>query len=197
VLPNRVKQRLISELDKRLDLDIDRILESPKLRLQLSPAELDRQLLELYKNLTEGPSGDVLRIIGGGQEVAMQLLYIKNRAIGKGDSEDPQNFKSLKFGPFAALGDDSDEEKRTASQWVNVVLRRNLPKNEVPIPRKQDKGEKKSKSGMSMSISASPYSSSKSTIPRWSRSNNPCHSSFTSKYSFIGRSPVSSFSLLI
>ena len=196
MLPDRVKDRLISELDKRLDLDIDRILESPKMRLQLSPAELDRQLLELYKKVTEGPSGDVFRIIGGGQEVAMQSLYIKNRAIGKG-GKDPQNFKSLKFGPFAALGDDSDEEKRTASQWVNLVLRRNLPKNEVPIPRKQDKGEKKRKSGMSMSIPASPYSSSRSTTSCWSRNNHLCHSSFTSKYSFIGRSPVSSFSLLI
>jgi hypothetical protein len=176
-----------------LDLDIDRILESPKLRLQLSPAELDQQLLDLYKNLAEGPSGDVLRIIGGGQEVAMQSLYIKNKAIGKGE-KDPRSFGSLKFGPFEALGDDSDEEKRTASQWVNLVLRRNLPKNEVPIPRQQGKGETKSKSKMSMSILVDPY---RPTTLYWSRNHKYRQSSFLTRHSPIGRRPASSFSLLI
>ena len=47
----------MTELNKKLDLDIDDILESPKLRLNLSPAELDNQLLDLYKWVADGPRG--------------------------------------------------------------------------------------------------------------------------------------------
>jgi hypothetical protein len=126
-----VKGRLISELEKRLDLDIDDMLESPKLRLQLSPGELDKQLLELYKNIANGPRGDVLRVIGGGQEVAFQDLYIKRRA-GKKRRNQAFNQASLSFGPFDSLGDDSSEESQTASQWVQQALNKNLQGNLVP-----------------------------------------------------------------
>ena len=179
-----MKRSLAKQLEKRLDLDIDRILESPKLRLQLSPAELDRQLLDFYNKITEGPSGDILRIIGGGQEVALQSLYIKRKA-----SQTRAN--SVKFGPFEALGDDSEEDKRTASQRINLALRRNIPKNEVPISRNSEepgtKSSDKSKMSMSLSLGANSGRS-----PFWSGNQK----SFT-KPACLGRTRTSSFSLLI
>ena len=60
VLPRPIQQSLVKELDKKLDPDIDKILESPTLHLKLSPAELDKSLLDLYARLSESPSGDVL-----------------------------------------------------------------------------------------------------------------------------------------
>jgi hypothetical protein len=161
VLPSGVRQRLVSELDKRFDLDIDNILESPKLRLQLSPAELDKRLLELYKKVAAGPSGDVLRVIGSGggrQEVALQDLYIKRHAERQ-RAKNRRNEANLSFGPFVALGEESGVEKLTASQWVNWALRRNLPRNDVPIPRSNSKEESAQepadgeKSKMTMSLS--------------------------------------------
>merc|ERR1712085_199584 len=46
VLPKELQQRLITELDKRLDVDLDELLSSPKLRVNISPAKLDKRLLE-------------------------------------------------------------------------------------------------------------------------------------------------------
>ncbi len=80
VLPKELQKRMTTELDKRLDLDLDEVLESPKLKLQLSPAELDKQLLDLYTKISEGPSGDVFRVIGGGANVGRQNLYMKQQA---------------------------------------------------------------------------------------------------------------------
>ena len=176
---------MISELDKRLDLDIDRILESSKLRLQLSPAELDQQLLDLYKKVGEGPGGDILRIIGGGQEVALQDLYIKRQASRK-RFKDPQNSRNVRFGPFEALGEGTEEEKRTASQWVNLVLRNNLPRNEKPVTRQKDKSK------MSMSLSFG----SVSPMTTYMSGRRLCQSSFT-RPSFLGRSSTLSNTLLI
>ena len=190
VLPKGAKERLVSELEKRLDLDIDKILDSPKLRLQLSPAELDQRLLYLYNNVTEGPTGDVLRVIGGGQEVALQDFYIKSRAARKA-AKDPQALEKLNFGPFQALGDESDEDRRTASQWVNQVLRRNLPKDEVPLPSR--KGKRRDKSNMSMSLSTGP--AFQKAPGSWSQS---CLRTTTFvRPASIGRSVQSKFSLLI
>jgi hypothetical protein len=183
---------LVSELDKRLDLDIDRIIESPKLRLQLSPAELDQRLLELYKSIAEGPTGDVLRIIGGGQEVALQDFYIKSRAA-RNAAKDPKAFEKLRFGPFQARDDDPDESRRTASQWVNVVLRRSLPKNEVSIFDTK-KGKEKDKSKLSMSLTTRSLSSS--PVGGWSKAARIGCTSFVQR-PLPARSPVSSFSLLI
>eukprot|EP00566_Odontella_aurita_P001677 CAMPEP_0113546674 /NCGR_PEP_ID=MMETSP0015_2-20120614/11934_1 /TAXON_ID=2838 /ORGANISM="Odontella" /LENGTH=897 /DNA_ID=CAMNT_0000447149 /DNA_START=463 /DNA_END=3153 /DNA_ORIENTATION=- /assembly_acc=CAM_ASM_000160 len=81
VLPADLQQRLLKELDKRLDLDLDEVLQSPKLRLKLSPAELDKQLLEFYDSVTKGPRGDILRVIGGGNDVAMQDFYLKRQTM--------------------------------------------------------------------------------------------------------------------
>jgi len=172
----------VNELDKRLDLDIDSILQSPKLRLQLSPAELDKKLLELYKNVSDGPSGDVLRVIGGGNDVALQDLYVKGKTRS---SKNPQSF----FGQFDALGDDSKEKERTASQWVNSVLKRNLPKTDVGLVRREDNDDKKDKSDeMTMSVSSGPHLQFASISPR--------PRAFTDSFC-VGRSRVSSFSLLI
>ena len=163
VLPTGLKERLVKDLDKRLDLDIDNIIESPKLRLQLSPAELDKRLLELYKDIQKGPRGDVLRIIGGGQEVALQDLYIKTHAIRE-RARNPLN-QTLTFGPFESLGEESDDGKRTASQWVNLALRRNLAKSYVSTTRlnakqdiaKEDTEGKNDRMTMSLQDSARSY----------------------------------------
>jgi hypothetical protein len=83
VLPKDLQLKLISELDKRLDVDLDELLNSPKLRVKLSPAKLDKLLLELYDGVTKGPGGDVFRVIGGGANVGRQALYIKQQQSGK------------------------------------------------------------------------------------------------------------------
>ena len=197
VFPSGVAQRLTNELDKRLDLDIDEELESPKLRLQLSPAELDKRLLKLYKNIVDGPRGDVLRIIGGGQEVALQDLYIKTHAL-RDRAKDPKNQTILSFGPFEALDDDSDDTKRTASQWVNWALRRNLPRGNVPINRSHRKSQgmktgiaKNKDEGMTMSLfKPSPFD--------FRRKNLAVGITFTSANQFCPpRRSMSSFSILI
>jgi len=79
VLPKELQHRLITELDKRLDVDLDELLSSPKLRVKLSPAKLDKRLLELYDSVIEGPRGDVFRVIGGGATVGRQNLYLKQQ----------------------------------------------------------------------------------------------------------------------
>lgn len=177
VLPDRVKQSLVDELDKRLDLDIDFTLQSPKLRLQLSPAELDKQLLELYKNVADGPRGDVLRVIGGGNDVAFQDAFVKNK------KRRPKNLQSF-------LGrEDIEENDGTTSQLVNSVLKRNLPKIEAEAERRGDNADKKDKSDeMKMCLTGRhdpPFSYVSS-----------CQTAFTKRFS-LGRSRVSSFSLLI
>jgi len=80
VLPKDLQHRVVNELDKKLDLDLDTVLASPKLRLKLSAAELDKQLLELYNKVSQSPSGDVLRVVGGGTDVGKQNLYVKQQA---------------------------------------------------------------------------------------------------------------------
>lgn len=132
VLPNPIRERLVAELDKRLDIDIDEILDSPKLRIKLSPAELDKQLLELYDTLSESPGGDVLRIMGGGGQIALQNLYLKRyaererwRKLNNIDSPPP----ILSLLPSFNVEDVRTEEfQRSASQWVRWSLRKNQQK---------------------------------------------------------------------
>jgi hypothetical protein len=134
---------MIAELDKRLELDIDAIMESPKLRLQLSPAELDSQLLELYNKVTQGPGGDVVRVIGGGTNVGMQNLYMKRQARKIAQQNDPDGADS--DWPFSlpgfSEGDEVEDKERTTAQWVKLALRRNLPavKNTSFLPRSKEK----------------------------------------------------------
>lgn len=136
VLPKGVKQRLVTELDKRLDLNIDTMIDSPKLRLQLSPAELDKQLLDLYKIIAEGPRGDVLRVIGGGQEVAFQTLYIKRQAARDRVKNRGKARMTPSFGPFENFDDLSSSSDLTVSRWVQQALRRNLPRNDTSTSSK-------------------------------------------------------------
>lgn len=123
VLPDSIKDRLRADLEKRLDVDIDDILESPKLRLKISPAELDKQLLELYDQLTRGPGGDVLRLIGGGGQVGMQNLYMRRLAQKRkkrtGRIPDPV--------PFYLADSEATDSSRTLVGGIRRALRRNLP----------------------------------------------------------------------
>lgn len=155
VLPTRLKERLANELGKRLDLDFEKILDSPKLQLQLSPAELDKRLLELYEGVAGGPGGDLLRVIVGGNDVAFQTLYIKRNAARKRGKDAS---RSVAFGPFD--GDDRDDNARTASQWVQRTLKRNLPRKNIPISSPDPSGSstqqaEKDKTKMNMCLPAS------------------------------------------
>lgn len=95
VLPKDLQHRVVNELEKKLDLDLDKVLASPKLRLKLSAAELDKQLLELYNKVSQSPSGDVLRVVGGGTDVGKQNLYLKQQARkGKGRSSSKNIFEA-------------------------------------------------------------------------------------------------------
>lgn len=123
VLPKELQKRMLGELNKRLDLDLDAILESPKLRLELSPAELDKKLLDFYTKVSDGPSGDILRMIGGGTSVGRQDLYMKQQARKKRKgSADRFTFPDV----FPDL-EDIDERERTTTQWVKLALSRALP----------------------------------------------------------------------
>lgn len=117
---------MLNELDRRLDLDIDEILESPKLRLKLSPAELDRKLLDFYNRVSESPGGDVIRVIGGGQNVGMQNLYMKQQAQ-KQLRQNAAKIADLDLAFLPAFSDVDDDEVRTATQWVRRALRQHLP----------------------------------------------------------------------
>ena len=124
------------ELDKRLDIDLDALFESPTLRVKLSPAELDKSLLELYDAISESPGGDILRVIGGGGQIAFQNLYMRRHA-------EREWWRRVKTG--AALDifpkyvdddedddddddDDVDNNGGSASQRIRSSLRRNVPK---------------------------------------------------------------------
>ena len=124
VLPDSIKSRLKADLDKRLDFDIDEILESPKLRLKISPAELDKQLLELYDSLGRGPGGDVLRLIGGGGQVGMQNLYMRRMA----QKRKKRTGVTPDLVPFYLVDSESDDNPRTLVGGIRRALRRNLPK---------------------------------------------------------------------
>lgn len=137
VLPARVKHRLSNELGKRLDLDIEKILESPKLELQLSPAELDKRLLELFESVAGGPGGDLLRVIAGGNDVAFQQMYIKRNEARKRKRN--RIGRGVVFGPFDNDGrEDTPQTPTRTSQWVQRALRRNLPQKIIPVPEKEN-----------------------------------------------------------
>lgn len=144
---------MVSELDKRLDLDIDEILESPKLRIQLSPAELDKQLLDLYTKVADGPSGDVFRVIGGGANVGRQNLYMKQQArkrAGKG-------IDLFSLPTFADLDDIMDGRDLTTTQWVKVALSRTMPKYRSSFTKKQTSLNAKNKDSTTMSLGCRPF----------------------------------------
>jgi len=119
VFPSFIEQKIVSELDKRLDLDLDEILNSPKLRFKLSPAELDAQLLDLYTSLTQGPGSDAIRSILGGEDVAKQSL--KSRKRGK--TKTLKNPKPV-FSPDPNF---SIEKELIPQKLVENTLKRNFP----------------------------------------------------------------------
>lgn len=125
VLPKSVRDGLVKDLDKRLDLDIDELLTSPKLELKLSPAELDKQCLELYDSVAEGPTGDLLRIIGGGNDVAMQHRYMKRKALKQLKEARSVNATA----PFFVEESPDSADDKSASQLVKLAMRKNLPTN--------------------------------------------------------------------
>lgn len=150
---------MVKELDKRLDLDIDKLLTSPTLEVKLSPAALDKQCIELYEYIAAGPSGDVLRIIGGGQEVAMQHRYMKRQALKQLQADRARNVTT----PFFFNMNNTAEKEGTASQQVRWTMRRNLPRNSTgalpthfSLPQNSDSKQKtttqKEENNMRMSI---------------------------------------------
>jgi len=81
ILPIPLRKRMVAELDKRLDFNIDEILASPKLRFQLSPAQLDKNLLDFYDKYPHGQYGDLIRVIfGRGVDVGRQNHYLRQQA---------------------------------------------------------------------------------------------------------------------
>lgn len=125
VLPKPLQQRLTAELDKRLDVDLDKLLSSPKLRVKLSPAKLDKLLLELYDSVVQGPSGDVFRVIGGGSNVGRQNLYMKQQQ-GK------QPLQSVSQSTFIEENEPEYSSPETTTRvaptsLVQRALKRNFP----------------------------------------------------------------------
>jgi hypothetical protein len=159
-----MRERLIAELDKRLDLDIDEFLDSPKLRLKLSPAELDKSLLELYDAVSESPGGDVLRLIGGGGMVAMQNLYMRRHAERERwrKIKEGVGFSALDLFPAYVDDDGTDNEVNDGSptQLIRQTLRRNLPKITPRVKSNRKPAETKSETpSMCFNSQVSDYSS--------------------------------------
>lgn len=124
VLPEDLQKRMLSELDKRLEVDVDSLLASPKLKLQLSPAELDKQLLDLYNAVAENPSADILRTVLGGAQVGRQGLYLKQQARKQKTLERLENGEKNALPQF--LDDVGVGEYGSATSWIKKTLRRNL-----------------------------------------------------------------------
>ena len=175
VLPKSVRDRLVTELDKRLEIDIDQFLDSPKLRLKLSPAELDKSLLELYDTVSESPGGDILRLIGGGGAIALQNLYMRRRS-------ERERWRKMKEGAaFAPLDifptyvdDDGSMDNEindgTPTQLIRQSLRRNLPRITPRVKSKTKATEVKSDTTPTMCVGISASSRtrlSSHTIHEW------------------------------
>ena len=143
VLPKPLQQRLTAELDKRLDVDLDELLSSPKLRVKLSPAKLDKLLTDLYDSVVQGPSGDVFRVIGGGSNVGRQNLYMKQRE-GKPPlvADDDSSPQSTRFVEEDAGVDNMSlttpsTTLATPTSLVQRALKRNFPQedNKRNVPK--------------------------------------------------------------
>lgn len=140
VLPDELQNRMMKELDKRLDLDLDEVLASPKLKFKLSPAELDKILLEFYNNVSGFPGGDVLRMIGGGATVGRQKNYMKMEALRLKQLKQKEK-KSLKasnqrWGPlnsFTLPPEFLEDVGTGGSSSVTKQIKRSLKENFLPV----------------------------------------------------------------
>jgi hypothetical protein len=156
-----MRDRLVAELDKRLEIDIDQFLDSPKLRLKLSPAELDKSLLELYDTVSESPGGDILRLIGGGGAIALQNLYMRRRIERERwrKIQEGATFSAMDIFPTYVDDDGSHDNAindGTPTQLIRQSLRRNLP---LITPRKSKGVGSKSDTTPSMCYGVFPISS--------------------------------------
>jgi digalactosyldiacylglycerol synthase len=124
VLPKPLREKMLSELNKRLDLNLDEILESPKLRLKLSPAELDKACLEVHDKISQSPSGDVLRVLCGAGSIGLQNLYMRRQAIKQKRRD--RTGESVPY--FLDDVDMEEESERMPVQRIRWAMRRNLPK---------------------------------------------------------------------
>jgi hypothetical protein len=192
VLPQSVKERLAADLDSRLDFDIDEILDSPKLRLKISPAELDKSLLELYDQVTRGPGGDVLRLVGGGGQVGLQNLYMRQQAKKQqartGTLPDPV--------PFYLMDTEPEDGAKSLAGGIRGVLRQNLPSDMLSAFRNgviSDDPHTSSLTGKPTSIATSDKNSPKMAASHTFQANSPRIASVRPSQ-FTSRNP---FSLLI
>jgi hypothetical protein len=132
VLPKPLREQMIYEIKEKLkDVDFDELFESPKLRVMLSPAELDKSLLELYESISKTPGGDLLRVIGGGGSIGLQNIYMKRQA--RKQQSPPIRKNSTEILESIAndlLLDDDDDELSTAER-IRRVLRRYAPDSQL------------------------------------------------------------------
>lgn len=101
-------------------MDLDELMSSPKLRVKLSPAKLDKLLLELYDSVADGPSGDVFRVIGGGVNVGKQDLYLKQQQSKMAKMSDHEDFLE-------------DADDTTPVSLVKRALKRNFKTRWQPL----------------------------------------------------------------
>jgi len=131
VLPKDLQKKIVAELDKRLDLDLDEILDSQTLRIKLSPAELDKLLLELYNSVVQGPRGDVFRVIGGGTDVGKQFLYLQQQA--KQEQQQLRHDKAAVLYNEGGRGEDVASATKSNQTNDNDVSQINLPAERVKL----------------------------------------------------------------
>ncbi len=124
---------MLAELDKRLDIDVDELLSSPKLKFQLSPAELDRQLLDLYNAIIDNPGSDIIRTVLGGANVGRQSYYLKQQALKAKRTAKLESSESKAAMP-QFLEDVGIGENATATTWIKRTLRRNLQSSSSFLP---------------------------------------------------------------
>lgn len=148
VLPLELQDKMLGELDKRLNLDVDELLGSPKLKIQLSPAELDRQLLDLYNTISENPGADIFRTVMGGANVGRQNLYIRQQMRNEAKGRARKESKGSRITAPQFLDDVGGSESRSATKWIKKALRKNMqPTKSVPfVPENKSMNSRKTAS---------------------------------------------------
>ena len=143
--------------------------------MKLSPAELDKSLLELYDSVSESPGGDILRLIGGGGAIALQNLYMRRRSERERwrKIKEGATFSPLDIFPSYVEDDgsmDNEMNDGTPTQLIRQSLRRNLPRITPRTKSKAKATEVKSDTTPTMCVGASSFSRtrlSSYTIHEW------------------------------